>query len=101
MVKSVAPDISALPLPVDRWTQPFWDAAARRELVLPRCAECGEWRWPPSPFCPKCRSQQQEWLPACLARLYSFAIIRQPGPSPEEPPRLIIPGLVEFPDAGG
>lgn len=100
-MKSSTPDIAAFPLPIDQWTQPFWDAAARRELVMPRCAACGTWRWPPSPFCPKCRSQEQEWLPAGPAHLYSFTIVRQPGPTPEDPVRLIVPGLVEFSEAGG
>lgn len=98
-MKSVAPDISAFPLPIDRWTQPFWDAAARRELVMPRCAACQTWRWPPTPFCPKCRAQSVEWLPAGTPQLYSFTVVRQPGP--EDSFRMVVPGLVEFPDAGG
>ena len=100
-MKSQAPDISAFPLPIDQWTQPFWDAAARHELVMPRCAACQAWRWPPTPFCPKCRSQSIEWLPAGPPQLYSYTIIRQPGPSPEDPFRIVVPGLVEFPEAGG
>jgi uncharacterized OB-fold protein len=100
-VKSLAPDISAFPLPIDQWTQPFWDAAARRELVMPRCTACQAWRWPPTPFCPKCRSQALEWLPAGAPRLYSFTVVRQPGPSPQDPYRVVVPGLVEFPAAGG
>ena len=100
-MKSIVPDISQMPLPIDQWTQPFWDAAARHELVIPRCAACKTWHWPPAPFCPKCRSQEQEWLPAGPARLYSFSIVHRPGPTPEEPSQLIVPGLVEFPEAGG
>ena len=98
---SPTPDLSAFPLPIDQWTQPFWDAAAQEELVLPRCSSCREWRWPPSPFCPRCRSQEQEWLPAGPARLYSYTIVRQPGATPEDPFRVVVPGLVEFPEAGG
>ncbi len=97
---SSTPDISAFPLPIDQWTQPFWDAAARQELVLPRCAACQTWRWPPTPFCPKCRSQELEWQPAGPARLYSYSIIRQLGPTPDDPLRIVVPGLVEFPEAG-
>jgi uncharacterized OB-fold protein len=100
-MRSSAPDIAQLPLPIDQWTQPFWDAAARRELVLPRCAACQTWRWPPTPFCPRCRSQALEWLPAGRPRLYSYTIVRQPGPAPEDPARIVVPGLVEFPEAGG
>lgn len=100
-MKSSAPDIAQVPLPIDQWTQPFWDAAARRELVIPRCTDCQTWRWPPSPFCPTCRSQELDWMPAGPARLYSYTIVRRPGPSPEDPMRIIVPGLVEFPEAGG
>ena len=100
-MKSQTPDISAFPLPIDQWTQPFWDAAARHELVMPRCAACQAWRWPPTPFCPKCRSQSIEWLPSGPPRLYSYTIVHQPGPSPDDPHRIVVPGLVEFPEAGG
>ena len=100
-MKSTAPDITAIPLPIDQWTQPFWDAAARHELVMPRCADCLAWRWPPTPFCPHCRSQAIDWQPAGSSRLYSFAIVHRPGPTPSDPPQAIVPGLVEFPDAGG
>ena len=100
-MKSTTPDLSAFPLPIDQWTRPFWDAAARRELVIPRCATCSTWRWPPTPFCPKCRSQRLEWIPAGPPRLYSYTIVRQPGPQPEDPVRIVVPGLVEFPEAGG
>ena len=101
VVKSSPPDIAQLPLPIDTWTQPFWDAAERSQLVMPCCESCHAWRWPPSPFCPKCRSQEVEWRPAGPARLYSFTIVRQPGRTPEDPLTIIIPGLVEFPEAGG
>jgi uncharacterized OB-fold protein len=100
-MRSQAPDISQMPLPIDQWAQPFWDACARRELVIPRCGACATWRWPPTPFCPKCRSQALEWLPAGQPRLYSFTIVRRPGATPEAPFRTVVPGLVEFPQAGG
>ena len=98
---STAPDIAELPLPMDRWTQPFWEAAARKRLVLPCCGDCRAWRWPPMPFCPKCRSQALDWLPAGPARIYSYTILHQPDPPPERTVRLIVPALVEFSDAGG
>jgi uncharacterized OB-fold protein len=98
-VYSATPDLSAFPLPIDQWTQPFWDACARHELVIPRCAECSTWRWPATPFCSKCRSQALEWMPAGNARLYSYTIVRQPGP--DNTFRIVVPGLVEFPEAGG
>jgi uncharacterized protein len=94
-----APDISQLTIPKDQWTQPFWDAAARGELMLPRCGSCGTWRWPPGPFCPECRSQQVEWAPSGPAMLYSYTVVRQPAGYGET--RVVAPSLVEFPEAGG
>lgn len=100
-MKSTAPDIAQMPLPIDQWTRPFWDAAARHELVLPRCAACATWRWPPTPFCASCRSQELDWQAAGPPRLYSYSVLHRPGPAPDDPVRLIVPGLVEFPEAGG
>jgi uncharacterized OB-fold protein len=45
----------------DRWTAPFWKAAAEHRLVCARCRICGRFRMPPGPFCPRCRSQEVDW----------------------------------------
>jgi uncharacterized OB-fold protein len=96
-----APDIGALEIPMDAWTQPFWDASAQGKLLLPRCSDCRRFRWPPGPFCPHCRSQQTQWLPPGSARLYSYTLVRGPQEEGAEPPPLRVPALVEFPDADG
>lgn len=41
--------------------QPFWDAAARGELALPRCPECAAWQWYPGPGCPCGYCDEFEW----------------------------------------
>jgi hypothetical protein len=41
--------------------RPFWEACARRELRIQRCASCGRHRHPPMPRCPACRSREVEW----------------------------------------
>lgn len=38
--------------PFDADTEPYWRAAARGELLLPRCTECGTHVWYPRPQCP-------------------------------------------------
>ena len=45
--------MSAFPLPdVEHpLTRGFWDAAARGELAIPRCADCGRWNWYPRERC--------------------------------------------------
>jgi len=94
-----APDIAQFDIPKDQWTQPFWDATASGALTLPRCGACGTHRWPPGPFCPECRSQEVEWVPAGPAILYSYTVVRQPAANGET--KVIAPSLVEFPQAGG
>lgn len=42
-----------LPVPDDR-SSPYWDAAARNELVLARCARCARLSHPPDVTCPHC-----------------------------------------------
>jgi uncharacterized OB-fold protein len=50
------------PLPVvDKQTKPFWDAAKRHELCLPRCLECGRARSELERWCPYCGSQNSKW----------------------------------------
>ena len=60
-------------------TQPFWDAAKRHELVLPRCLRCNQYFWYPREICPDCLQAEWEWAPASgRGRLYSFTVVRQP-----------------------
>lgn len=40
---------------------PFWEATAKGELRVQRCAACGHRRIPPRPMCPRCRSLEDEW----------------------------------------
>lgn len=96
-----APDISALEIPMDAWTQPFWDATAEGKLLLPRCSACRHFRWPPGPFCPHCRAQQTEWVQPGIARIYSFTLVAVPPENDAARPQLRAPSLIEFPDADG
>jgi uncharacterized OB-fold protein len=58
-------------------TEPFWNAAVRHRLVVPRCRDCGTYRLPPAPFCFRCRSQEVEWRDHDgRGRVYSFTVIR-------------------------
>ena len=44
------------PLPDTEWegTRGFWEAAAREELAIPRCAACGRYQWYPHARCRAC-----------------------------------------------
>jgi uncharacterized OB-fold protein len=68
------------PLPdlTDPITGPFWDAAARGELALPRCGGCGAWCWYPRESCRGCGTAGPRWTPvAGRGRLFSFAVVRR------------------------
>ncbi|MFB3119850.1 MAG: zinc ribbon domain-containing protein, partial [Stenotrophomonas maltophilia] len=44
-----------LPRPVSpELTKPFWEAAQRHELVMPRCKKCDHFFFDPREECPRC-----------------------------------------------
>jgi len=52
-----------LPRP-DALTTPFWAAAKQNRLLLQHCPTCGDIRFPPSPVCPCCLADGQDWIEA-------------------------------------
>ncbi len=66
-----------LPQP-DLETQPFWDAAKESRLLIRRCNACGEFHFYPRPFCPRCWSDDVEWVEATgRATLYTWSVVYQ------------------------
>jgi uncharacterized OB-fold protein len=64
-----------LPAP-EAETQPFWDAARARRLLIKRCADCGQAHFYPRPFCPKCWGEQVTWEDASgAATLYTYSTV--------------------------
>ena len=98
--RSLTPDLSRQDIPMDAWSQPYWDAAAARKFLLPRCAACKRFRWPAGPFCPDCTAQGLDWVAPGQGRIYSFTILPVRG-AEDIPPQCRIPALVEFDDAPG
>lgn len=50
------------PVPVpDAVSAPYWEAAARHELRLARCARCGAYSIPPEPTCEQCGSTDPQF----------------------------------------
>lgn len=78
-------------------TQPFWDAAARHELVHPRCDDCGQAFFPPHLVCQKCRSSAWSWVESAgRGTVYSFTIVhRAPQPGFDPPYVLAVVDLDE------
>ena len=64
---------------VDALTAPFWEGAARHELVLQRCRACGYYVHPPYPECSKCRSNDLtfEVVRGC-GTIFERAIVESP-----------------------
>jgi uncharacterized OB-fold protein len=42
---------------------PFWAHARKHELAVQHCTACGDRHFPPSPVCPICLSDEQDWQP--------------------------------------
>jgi uncharacterized OB-fold protein len=70
-----------LPRPISpELTRPFWDAAKRHELVLPRCKICDYLFFYPRSECPRCLSNQLEWMRVSgRGRLHTYTIVNQPA----------------------
>jgi uncharacterized protein len=83
----------------DTWTEPYWQAAEEERLVAPRCAACGTFRFPPTPFCPECRFQLINWVTLSgRGKVFSYSVVRG---LPSHPELTLVPVVVEFEDAPG
>ncbi|MFJ7194471.1 MULTISPECIES: Zn-ribbon domain-containing OB-fold protein [unclassified Streptomyces] len=66
-----------LPEP-DAFSRPYWDAAARGQLLLRRCRACGRAHHYPREFCPHCWSEDVVWEPASGdATLYTWSVVHR------------------------
>ena len=69
------------PLPDLEWPalEPFWAAAAKGELVIPRCAACDRWVWYPRPTCPGCKADAPVWTRVSgQGRLFTWTVVTHP-----------------------
>lgn len=70
-VKKPLPEITPI-------TQPFWESAAKRRLVIQRCGDCQSWVWCPRPACVECGSEKLEWTPVSgRGQVFAFTVIRE------------------------
>lgn len=91
--------MSPAPLPDLEWAvvAPFWEAAARRELVLPRCHGCGRYVWYPADACPRCETPEPVWTPVSgRGRLFSWAVVERALYQPFRDRAPYVTGLVEI-----
>ncbi|MAF85797.1 MAG: hypothetical protein CL875_04895 [Dehalococcoidales bacterium] len=67
-----------LPLP-DFETKEWWGALRWYELVFQRCTRCQTFRHPPQGTCPRCYSEDHEWIKVSgRGILYSYITVWQP-----------------------
>ncbi len=62
----------------DLRTAEFFAGAARGELVIPKCDQCGAFCWYPERACPGCEGETFTWTAVSgRGRLYSWAVVRR------------------------
>ena len=60
-------------------SKPFWEAAKRHELVMPRCKLCDRLFFYPREACPRCLKTDIDWVQVSgMGRLHTFTVIHQP-----------------------
>lgn len=67
------------PVPLaDEYSQPYWDAARRGELLIQRCTRCGAHQFYPRRHCVACMTADPEWVPASgRGRLHTFSVVQR------------------------
>ncbi len=73
-------DVASKPIPEPTpETAEYWAGAARQELMIQRCTQCGRHQFPPRMLCTACSSREVEWVRARgLAVVRSFTVVRRP-----------------------
>jgi uncharacterized OB-fold protein len=76
-----------LPVDDDPLTQPFWEGAARGELLVQRFTASGRLAWPPRPMDSVSRTLDYEWVPVSgRGTVWSYTIPHPP----------LLPAYAEF-----
>ncbi len=58
--------------------RPFFEGSRRGELVVQKCGNCGDLRFPPHRMCSKCLSRESSWTPVSgEGEVYSFIIMHR------------------------
>jgi uncharacterized OB-fold protein len=57
------------------FSEGFWEAARRGELVIQRCSQCERLRHYPQPLCPDCHSNEFDWASVSGGgEIYSYTV---------------------------
>jgi uncharacterized OB-fold protein len=73
-------DAPTKPTPPDNdVSRPYWQAAARGDLTIQKCAECGVLRHYPRLLCDQCYSDQVTWITATgRGVIHSWTVAHHP-----------------------
>jgi len=65
------------PVPIpNEDTKPFWDSLREHKLVIQKCSQCGQFRFPPRVICPYCMSLHSRWVEVKgKGKIYSFTVV--------------------------
>ncbi len=92
--------LKPLPLP-DETSRPFWDGAMDGQLMLMKCNDCGQFRFPARPHCDNCLSSDYTWTAASgHGTVRTFGVMHQKyqaGWAAETPYNVTIVELAEGP----
>lgn len=59
-------------------TAPYWQAALKGELQLPRCEACGKFHFYPRATCPHCGSPRLAWQAVSgKGEVYSYTVVQR------------------------
>jgi uncharacterized protein len=99
MTVLAAPDAPYLkPLPqVTEANREFFEGLKRREFLVPKCGQCGDYNWVPYPACRSCLSEDQTWTRVSgEATVYTYSVIyRGPGAFDADVPYVVVLGELE------
>jgi hypothetical protein len=87
------------PLPApDAFERPFFEAAARGELLYQRCPKCGFAQFYPRPVCTACGADP-EWATASgRGVVHTWTVVRQNAMPPFEDELPYVVAMVELPE---
>lgn len=75
---------------VDPDSAPYWEAAAREQLLIQRCRACGRHQFYPRQHCRFCWATDIEWHEASgRGSVYSFSVVNREVEPGFEPPYVI------------
>ena len=65
--------------PADPELSTFWEGTKERQLLLPRCTDCGTTFWHPRTTCPACLSDRLEWRPSVgTGAVHAVSVMSRP-----------------------